>query len=71
MSWLDAFHEPNLQKGGGRASFYSVLLQGDDKRLLDAAALELGVKPSVLAARIVAQVVRRHRFHIEPQIEAE
>ena len=65
MSWLDAFRESNLEKGKGRASFFSVLLQAEDKQLLESAALELGVKPSILAARIVTQVLRRHRLHIE------
>lgn len=69
MSWLDAFHESNLEKGKGRASFFSVLLQSEDKQLLESAALELGVKPSILAGRIVAQVLRRHRLHIESSVQ--
>lgn len=65
MSWLDPFRERNLVKGGGSPSFRRVMLQGDDIQLLEKMATQLDVSPSELSSRIVSQILRRHRLHIE------
>ncbi len=61
--WAEKFAVSTLLKGE-KAAFSSVLLCQSDKRLLDLAAQRAGLKPGVLAARIVSQVLRsnRHRF---------
>ncbi len=61
--WAEKFAFSTLVKGE-KAAFSSVLLCQADKRLLDLAAQRAGLKPSVLAARIVSQVLRtnRHRY---------
>ena len=65
MSWLDPFRERNLVKGGGSPAFRRVMLQGDDIQLLEKMATQLDVSPSELSSRIVSQILRRHRLHIE------
>jgi hypothetical protein len=50
-----------------KAAYLPCLLSQEDKRMLDRAALAAGLKPAVLASRLVAQVLRqnRHRYEIE------
>jgi hypothetical protein len=65
-AWSDRFADSNLVKGE-KAAYLPCLLSQEDKRMLDRAALAAGLKPAVLASRLVAQVLRqnRHRYEIE------
>jgi hypothetical protein len=62
--WSDRFAASHLVKGE-KAAYLPCLLSQEDKRLLDRAASAAGLKPSILAARLVSQVLRQNRHRYE------
>jgi hypothetical protein len=63
-AWSDRFVTSHLVKGE-KAAYLPCLLSQEDRQLLERAASAAGLKPSVLAARVISQVLQQNRFRYE------